>query len=987
MHFSVRNVGHSFEMRSVGPKKTVLFRKRSLAITTNYSLSTKTYLTMHVYFFGQGRADGGSEVRNIVGGKGASLGDMTRAGLNVPPGFTLSAECCAYYFEHDRRWPEGLENEVRENLAKLEAIAGRKFGRGNDPLLVAVRSGAAQSMPGMMDTVLNVGLNPEVVREIGERTRHPRSAWEAYYHFLGMFSRTVAGIWEKDWQAAVQRYFSTHGFAHEDDLDATALERLCLHLMTFFEEFTKHPFPTDPWTMLHAAIEAVFRSWHSERAVMYRQHHRISGLNGTAVNVQIMCPSEVAGVLFTANPVNPDLPHMVLEASFGLGESVVLGKVTPDRFVIHRDTLQILERNLGRKEQKLSAVVDGTPSSVSSQSVTLNDEQVVELAQLGKKVEAYFNVPCDIEWGLSRGAFYLLQSRAIKFSKEAAKPTFTQVEKERVRTEEIEALRQRVERTGTVWSRFNLSEILPEPTPMTWVIVREFMSGQGGFGQMYRDLGFDPDPALNTEGIFDLIGGRPYCNLSREPRMQYKDLPFEHPFDALKKNPAKALYPQAVMNPRRAHWRFWLTIPLLFFKLFRSNLKLRHYARTFAETFERHIVPTYLAEVNKAQAEDWSQKSPHELLSLLNYWRKRTLFDFARESLKPTALTGITLGNLERYLARRFQPPGPPNPLAGLPRAQAAIRELVMGLHPDEASDLPGGIKAFQLKKLSKAEFLSKFGHRGSYEMELARPRWSEDPAAVDRLVDGATAHPHAQSPMTPHWHETWRKIADEARILPGLRRPVEAEIETLFTYLRLRETAKHQLMRGYALIRRALLELDRRYQLDTGIFYLTPDELPSLLESAPGPAPTVWREKIAERRKRRQIALSLPVPQVIFSDDLDAIGREETLAAADVMQGVPLSAGTSEAIAWVLEETTQAKPPSDAYILVCPSTDPAWLPLFVDAKGLVMETGGVLSHGAIVAREFGLPAVAGIPDVHRILRTGQRLRIDGGTGKVEVLA
>src|SRR5690349_5283156 len=123
-----------------------------------------------VYFFGQGQADGGSEIRHLVGGKGASLADMTKAGLHVPPGFTISAECCDYYYRHDRRWPDGLDADVRANLARLAQLAGRPFGAGDNPLLVAVRSGAAQSMPGMMDTVLNVGLNPDCVRAIAART-------------------------------------------------------------------------------------------------------------------------------------------------------------------------------------------------------------------------------------------------------------------------------------------------------------------------------------------------------------------------------------------------------------------------------------------------------------------------------------------------------------------------------------------------------------------------------------------------------------------------------------------------------------------------------------------------------------------------------------------------------------------------------------------------------------------------------------------------
>jgi pyruvate,water dikinase len=235
-------------------------------------------------------------------------------------------------------------------------------------------------------------------------------------------------------------------------------------------------------------------------------------------------------------------------------------------------------------------------------------------------------------------------------------------------------------------------------------------------------------------------------------------------------------------------------------------------------------------------------------------------------------------------------------------------------------------------------------------------------------------------------WQFAWLKLADEARLLPNQRPAVEAELRRLQTYMGLRETAKHHMLRGYAVIRRALVELDRRFHLDDGIFYLTLDDLPELVKLAEGKAPQVYFDRIAERRRRRTLALSLPVPAVIFSDDLDAVGREMTVGDGGMMQGVPLSAGVVEAPAWVLQDVAGAHIPHEPYVLVCPSTDPAWVPLFVHARGLVMETGGMLSHGAIVAREFGLPAVAGIADVHHRIKTGQRLRIDGATGTVNVL-
>jgi pyruvate,water dikinase len=462
--------------------------------------------------------------------------------------------------------------------------------------------------------------------------------------------------------------------------------------------------------------------------------------------------------------------------------------------------------------------------------------------------------------------------------------------------------------------------------------------------------------------------------------MQYRTLPFEHPFAALKANPSKALYPQAVLNPAKAGWRFWLFFPAVVFKLVRSGRKLRRLSRTFAERFRNEIVPAFVSEAKKEAGQDTSKLASADLLARLNHWIQRTLDDFARDSLKPTALAAVALGNLERALGRLLAKPGD---TSGMDRSQAVLRELVMGVRPDPATDLPGAIRDLAEGKLDRAAFLQDFGHRGNQEMELSRPRWSEEFADREsRMEDRGSA----MEGRGPNAEEAWKKIAAEGKVTAGQRAALEAELQTLHTYLGLRESAKHYLMLGYAMIRRYLVELDRRYQLDGGIFFLIPDELPGLVKNQPPQVEAELTGMIAQRRRRRELALSLPVPQVLFSDDLDAIGRQVELAGAEVLQGVPLSAGVAEGIALVLEQPTTLLP-GEPFILVCPSTDPAWVPLFVQAKGLVMETGGVLSHGAIVAREFGLPAVAGLPDVQRRLRTGQRLRVDGATGKVNILA
>jgi pyruvate,water dikinase len=507
---------------------------------------------------------------------------------------------------------------------------------------------------------------------------------------------------------------------------------------------------------------------------------------------------------------------------------------------------------------------------------------------------------------------------------------------------------------------------------MTWAIVTRFLSGRGGLGQMYRDLGFSPDPRLDDEGVFDLVCGRPYCNLSREPLMYANGLPYEHPFAALKAAPQRALYPRPIRNPVRAGMWFWLTLPLrwpmLLGRSLRAALRAQALSRTFAPRFRQEVVPAFVRATSAAEAEDLAGLDSAALLERLQLWIQRTLLDFARDSLKPTVLATLATDNVERLLRRRLGPE----------RTREALGELTLGVRADPDADLPRALRDLAAGQMKLAVFRQQFGHRGPHEMELSQSRWSEDEAALNRLA-GVPAGEEAAPPA--EWRVTWERIATEAKLSALQRTVLTGEVEALRTYLGLRETGKHHLMRGYALIRRILVELDARHGLGGGIFYLTPEELPSLVAAKDLSA------VIALRRRRREVALSLPVPQVLFSDDLEAIGQPSALAGKDVLQGVPLSAGVVEGAALVLCEPGTTTLPAEPFILVCPSTDPAWVPLFVHARGLVMETGGVLSHGAIVAREFGLPAVAGLPGVHRQLRTGQRLCIDGGTGRVKILA
>lgn len=696
------------------------------------------------------------------------------------------------------------------------------------------------------------------------------------------------------------------------------------------------------------AIAACWRSLHTERAVAYRRQRGIADDTlAMAVVVQVLVPADVAGVMFTCDPQDPSGRLLAVEAAWGLGEAVVSGRVTPDRFRIDRDTGVVVERHAGRKAVRVTAAGEEPVPPGEQDVFCLSDTELSRLVELGRRVEAVYADARDVEWAWAGGTLHLLQARPITAT--------TAAEREAVRAEVITDLRSKADSRGTVWVRYNLSEVLPEPTPMTWAVISRLLAADGGFGAMNRDLGASPDPSLGSDSAFDLVSGRPMCNLSRLPRMQFARPPFEYPFADYKADPRKALDPRPIANPWRDGWRALLRLPGVILRMSRMASTTRVQAAKFADVFTKQIAPMFAADARTALERDWAALAPPALVAEFRTWVDRTLVQFARDSLKPTVFADLSWQTLVSLLT----------PKLGAEQAASAVGKIALGAKPPSGCDLAEGIQQLVAGPWERTAFLAQFGHRGRNEMELAQPRWSEDPNALPRRAE----HAHVRPPVD----------LEDSTLLP-LDANAQVWAQRLRTYLGLREAAKHYLLLGYAVIRRVLVELDTRYRLQGGIFYLLPHELDELITGRD------MSTRIATRKRRRILELGLEVPAVLFADDLDVIGRPvPPPIGADVLHGVPLSAGTAEGAALVLTEPI-ADVPDEPFVLVCPSTDPAWVPLFARACGLVMETGGVLSHGAIVAREFGLPAVAGLPDATRQFRSGQHIRVDGGRGTVVVI-
>ncbi len=288
----------------------------------------------YVYIFGGGKADGDRTMKELLGGKGANLAEMSRTGLPVPPGLTITTEACDHYYKNKKQWPEGLEQQIRDGIAFQEEQMGAKLGDPGNPLLLSVRSGAAASMPGMMDTVLNLGLNDTVVEGLAEKTGNERFAFDSYRRFIDMFGGVVMGVSHDHFEEAMEKLKSEKGVEADTDLNAADLRELVDRFKAIYRKATGFMFPSDPMEQLRYAINAVFGSWNADRAVKYRQINKITGLIGTAVNIQAMVFGNMgdtsgSGVLFTRNPSTGENKLYGEYLKNAQGEDVVAGIRTP----------------------------------------------------------------------------------------------------------------------------------------------------------------------------------------------------------------------------------------------------------------------------------------------------------------------------------------------------------------------------------------------------------------------------------------------------------------------------------------------------------------------------------------------------------------------------------------------------------------------------------------------------------------------------------
>src|SRR5215475_1728802 len=357
-----------------------------------------------VYAFGDGRAEGTASMRDLLGGKGAGLAEMANLGLPVPPGFTITTEVCTYYYAHNKQYPKDLRPQVEKALAQVGRITGKTFGDSSNPLLVSVRSGARASMPGMMDTVLNLGLNDETVEALAKKSGDGRFAYDSYRRFITMYSDVVLGVGHEHFEELLDRHKERQGYSLDTDLSADDWAELVLRYKKRVKDELGQNFPQDPHQQLWGAIGAVFGSWMNQRAITYRRLHNIPENWGTAVNVQAMVfgnmgDTSATGVAFTRNPSTGEKKlygEFLINAQ---GEDVVAGIRTPQEIT------------------EIARVVAG--SDKASMEVAMPDA-FKELTRIYTMLEKHYRDMQDMEFTVERGKLWMLQTRGGKRTAKAA---------------------------------------------------------------------------------------------------------------------------------------------------------------------------------------------------------------------------------------------------------------------------------------------------------------------------------------------------------------------------------------------------------------------------------------------------------------------------------------------------------------------------------------------------------------------------------------
>ncbi len=886
-----------------------------------------------------------------AGGKGASLARMAGAGYPVPEGFIVTTAAYRAFTAANRideriqaifsaRDPHSLES-----LAGLEAFSTEiraMFGQGKLPAELAAEVRRAYA---------GLGLPPVAVRS----------------------SATAEDLPELSFAGQQETFLNV----------------------------------VDEAGLLKAVVDCWSSLW-TGRAIGYRARQGISqqGL-ALAVVVQRMVQSEVSGIIFTANPISGLRSQAVIDASFGLGEALVSGQVEADHYVVDTAQSQITHKTLGAKalaiRSREGGGVEASRETNSSQRQALPDAQILELARLGQRVAADYGSPQDIEWAWASGKLYLLQSRPVTslYPLPADKP---------------------LDPLQVMFSFAAVQGMLDPLTPLAQDIFRLlFSAGASLFGYHYK---------IGTQRILFSAGERLWVRFTPLLRNAFGRKVIRVALSMVEPSVLQALdqvWDDPRLQPGKKGTSFQARLRLLrFFPRLAGNALLnvlfpQPRRELIQDRAERVLVE--MEQRCEAVTGDRYERLLKRISLLPDYTAKRLPRMFLL--YVSGVASGMATFNLLNHLSKQAPQPGgqpsgwtdlalevsrglPGNPTTEMDlflwhtaqaiRADPESRRVFQELPAAELAGrfLAGGLPGTAQGAVQR--FIDHYGGRGLAEIDLGRPRWREDPTHVMQALgsylqieDEALAPDAVFQRGARHAEKAVEKIAASLRqtrhgwVKARLARWAARRVRAL---LGMREAPKFFAVRMMGLVRQALLESGREFvqagELDQAddLIYLKLSELEDFGRGQSGS----WRERIASRRAvYAREKLRRQIPRLLLSDGRAFYeGMSETDASADLV-GAPVSPGVVEGAVRVILDPRQAQlQPGE--IMVCPGTDPSWTPLFLAAGGLVMEVGGMMTHGAVVAREYGIPAVVGVHEATTRLKTGQKIRLDGSSGKINLL-
>ncbi|MGA2863634.1 MAG: PEP/pyruvate-binding domain-containing protein [Verrucomicrobiota bacterium] len=869
----------------------------------------------------------------LAGGKAANLGEMLRASLPVPGGFCVTTAAFGLWLDGS-----GTATGLLERLAQLAPEAAREIREA----AAALRQGlSASALPRPVEDAIRAA-----VEQHG-----PQMAWAV------RSSATAEDLPEASFAGQ-----------HDSLLNVRGSE---------------------------AVLAAVRRCWVSlftDRAVFYRLKNRIPcRAAAMAVVVQEMVPAEVSGVIFTADPLTGDTRRMVIEGAPGLGEALVSGRVSPDRLVLDKETLRVLERTSTHKKagsvpNEAGASHAGDVNGARPHEPCFNDAIIRRLGELARHAERLFGRPQDMEWAARGSQVFLLQSRPI-----TAWPPARAAEPE-------------------VWTNANVVEALPDVvTPMSWSLLQVLL--QDFLYPLMRRL----DLNTGRRPLVDLIAGRAYMNVRAIIELVQKvagpiQVDVTVAFGGLHSGLEQVIPPGSLRSRGslglQTLWRFVKLSGWLLPGLIRQQRLLERWGqRVFGD----------LARRSPARLSD-EQLADHPLALLRlgalgegdRTWAA-AIWMAAGAVGGSTAvfhLAGKWLGDTDRSLANRLL-----GGATGMSSAENGLELLRLAAwarqHPELKQALlepvPFAVLENKLPNLPKGpEFLARWrtfmachGHQARGGMDIFQPRWSELPDFVLDMLRVYLRFDAASDPLAVQARQRRERETLLAACRQRLRNPLQRWLFTSLVRLSRRglaqrENVKNAGVRLVACLRRAVCEAGRRLverrvlrQRDD-VFYLRLEELRPVLCGRPtfDVAAVIAARKAACARDR----LLSPPPVIVGRYDPDLCEPVAAGTQTRTLQGLAVSPGLVTGRARVIDQADAANRVQPGEILVAPYTDPGWTPYFLAAAGLVVDVGGLLSHGSVVAREYGLPAVVNVGPATKLIKTGQRLQVDGHRGVVTIL-